>query len=68
MAVELRLTIQQELDLIQYDLRHWHGLFPYERNYVIQRTRELALQHGDVLGPDLTKSLLEAISKLSITR
>jgi hypothetical protein len=68
MNIHLGLTIQQELDLIQYDLMHWRALFPYEKIHIIRRLRELALQHDDVLGPDLTKSLLAAINILDITR
>ncbi len=68
MAVKLRLTILQELDLIQYDMQRWNCLFPYEKDYIIRRVRELALQHDDVLGPDLTKELLLAISRLELSR
>ncbi len=68
MAVHFKLTVLQELDLIQRDMRHWNSLFPYEKDYIVCRIQELALQHGDVLGPDLTKALLVAINTLSITR
>ena len=68
MAIKLSLTPLQELDLIADDLRQWPLLFPYEKTHIIQRLRELATQHNDVLGPDLTKSLLLAIDSLDTSR
>jgi hypothetical protein len=68
MALKLDLTPLQELNMIASDLKNWRNLFPYEKTHIIRRLRELALQHDDVLGPDLTKSLLAAINILDITR
>lgn len=68
MAIKLDLTPLQELNMIADDLKNWRNLFPYEKTHIINRLRELALQHNDVLGPDLTQSLLVAINTLDITR
>lgn len=68
MSVKLRLTVLQELDLLQYDLARWSELFPYEKQYLLRRSKELALQHEDVLGEHLTKGLLASINSLLISR
>lgn len=68
MSIIPKLNIQQELELLQDDLKNWDNLFPYEKDYIINRSKELTIQYSELAGPDLTKSLLLAIQELHISR
>ncbi len=68
MRAKIDLTLKQEIDFLLYDVRRWSDLFPYEKDYLLRRTHELVLQHKDILGEDLTKSLISSINTLSISR
>mgnify|MGYP001558508680 CR=1 FL=1 len=68
MKVNLKLSEREELSLICMDLRNWYSLFPYEKDYILNRSKEIALTYADTLGADLTNKLLAAINELSITR
>jgi len=61
------LTIK-ELSHIRYELTRWGELFPYEKEQILRRSKELALQYQDIAGEDLTNGILDAIKDLTISR
>lgn len=68
MSVIFGLTLDEELKLLQDECKRWKELFPYEKEYFMRRVKELALQHENIMGEDLTKQLLDAIQTLSTSR
>ena len=71
MSVEEIRTLIQELNLLKFYSDNWdnpHVVKPWERLYFHKKITELALQHANEIDPDLTKRVISAIHRLSITR
>jgi hypothetical protein len=67
---EIHVLIR-ELNLLKFYNDNWDNpelVKPWERLYFYKKITELALQHANEIDPDLTKRVISAIHRMSITR
>ena len=58
------LSDLEELLLLQFYIKNYKYLYPYEKTYTLRRLFEMITQHRGFLGHDLTQKALRAISCL----
>lgn len=60
--------LAETLEEMQEQLKNWNALFPYEKQALMRKLRQVVFAHHKKMDTDLTAQTLAAIDRLTISR